>query len=56
MIRKYNRELDKGTENIRVDEITALLVEVVKNAFCGLLITFSHKTLPSITKIHATQA
>lgn len=48
--------MDKGTVNIRIDEITTLLVEVVKNAFCGFLITFSHEAFPSIAKVHGAQA
>lgn len=35
--------------DLRVNKVTALLVEVVQDLFSGFLVTFSHESLPVVT-------
>lgn len=39
----------------RVDEVAAVLVEVVQHFKCGLLVTFAQDVLPSLAKVHGTK-
>lgn len=47
---------DLYEKNLRVDEIAALLVEVIHHGEAHVLIALAHVLLPRISKVHCAEA